>query len=468
MKLEIKAIQLPACGLDVHKDFIEACVFDKDGDGVLKTFSTMRGALFALRDWLLSLKCFNVLMESTSVFWIPIYEILEVVSGMDVGVGNARHMKNFPGRAKTDKSDAAWIAKLSAIGHIQKSFVVGRKFRELREYTRYHKKLVEDRARHINRIEKLLQMNGFKLSSVLTDITGVSALRLLKKLRDNGRVTLAEVKAALDPRCKKTPEEIESAINGEMKLTSRALLGMQLKKLEALGNDIAEVYDEMVRLAEPYESTLNIIDSIPGIGPLSAIYILAEIGNDLSSFNSVKHFTAWAGVAPKDDESAGKMKSSKTKKANKYIKTVLIECSWSATKMRGVRVSNWYWRSVGRLGKKKAITGVARRLLSYVYTLLKNGELYDKSLDEAEAKKIEAQKLESARKLVGQSESSNEEEYSRKPAKAASEKPARSSRKKTHDEVAEADTPPSPQQPKKRGRPRKVKTPPDDPSGTNK
>jgi hypothetical protein len=186
MKLEIKTIQLPACGLDVHKDVIEACVFDADGNGVLKTFSTMRSALFALRDWLLSLKCFHVLMESTSVYWIPIYEILESVSGMDVGVGNARHMKNFPGRAKTDKSDAAWIAKLSAIGHILKSFVVGRKFRELREYTRYHKKQVEERARHINRIEKLLQMSGFKLSSVLSDITGVSALRLLKKLRDNG------------------------------------------------------------------------------------------------------------------------------------------------------------------------------------------------------------------------------------------------------------------------------------------
>ena len=461
MKLEIKAIQLPACGLDVHKDVIEACVYDKDGNGVLKTFSTMRRELFGLRDWLLSLKCFHVLMESTSVFWIPIYEILESVSGMDVGVGNARHMKNFPGRAKTDKADAAWVAKLSAIGYILKSFVVGRKFRELREYTRYHKKQVEERARHINRIEKLLQMNGFKLSSVLTDITGVSALRLLKKLRDNGRVTLVDVMAALERGCKHTPEEIESAINGEMKPTSRLLLGLQLKKLESLDKEIAEVYDEMVRLAKPFESTVNIIDSIPGIGLQSAIYILAEIGDDLSSFPSVKHFTAWAGVAPKDDESAGKLKGSKTKKANKYIKTVLIECAWSVTRIRSVRAANWYWRSVGRLGKKKAITGVARRLLSYVYTLLKSGELYDKSLDEADTERLKAQKLESARKLLGQPDSSTESEFVRKPAKIATPR----YRKKSPDEAAAADPPPAPPQPKKRGRPRKEKTPPDESSG---
>jgi len=455
MKLELEAIHLPACGLDVHKDVIEACVFDEDGNGILKTFSTVRSALFGLRDWIVSQKCLHVLMESTSVFWIPIYEILESVNGMDVGVGNARHMKNMPGRAKTDKSDAGWVAKLSAMGLIRKSFVVGRKFRELREYTRHHKKLVEERARHINRIEKLLQMNGFKLSSVLSDITGASGLRLLGKLRDKGSVSLSDVTLALDPRCRKPPEEIESAINGEMKLTSRVLIGLMLKKLESCNNDIAEVYNVMIKLSEPYESTLQIIDSIPGIGVLSSIYILAEIGDDLSSFRTEKHFTAWAGLAPKDDESAGKLKSSKTKKANRYIKTVMVECAWAVTKTRGARVSNWYWRSVGRLGKKKAITGVARRLFIYIYVLLKNGELYDRSLDEADTERLRAQKLESARKLVGQPESSDAENTRKSAETITGRKTQARPRNDSSILAGESDTPPD-SPPKKRGRPRKA------------
>ena len=204
-----ESINSPSCGLDVHKDKIEACVIDNEGEKHRKTFDTMRKSLYALRDWIVSLNCINVLMESTGVFWIPIYEILEEVKGMDVGVGNARSMKQVPGRPKTDKEDADWIARLCMVGFILKSFVVGRRFRELREYTRYHKKLVQERARQVNRIEKLLQMNGFKLSSVLSDIMGVSGMKLLKKLCDKGSVTLLEVKEALNGRVKKTAAEIE-------------------------------------------------------------------------------------------------------------------------------------------------------------------------------------------------------------------------------------------------------------------
>ena len=168
--VEFEAIHVPSCGLDVHKEMIEACVIDSDGNKQRKTIDTMRKSLYALKEWILSLGCLHVLMESTSVYWIPIYEILEEVRGMDVGVGNARHMKQAPGRPKTDKADADWISRLCMVGFILKSFVVGRKFRELREYTRYHKKLVQERARQVNRIEKLLQMNGFKMSSVISDI----------------------------------------------------------------------------------------------------------------------------------------------------------------------------------------------------------------------------------------------------------------------------------------------------------
>ena len=391
---------MPSCGLDVHKDKIDACVIDEEGEKHRKTFDTMRKTLYALKDWILSKGCFHVLMESTSVYWIPIYEILEEVTGMDVGVGNARNMKQAPGRPKTDKEDADWISRLCMVGFILKSFVVGRKFRELREYTRYHKKLVQERARQSSRIEKLLQMNGFKLSSVLSDITGTSGMKLLRKLRDNGCVTLADVLTEVDKRVKKTPEEIESAINGRMKLTSRLLLGKMLTKLESCDKEISEIYSMMVKLSEKYRPQIVQIDSIPGLAELSAIYIIAEIGTDLSSFQSANHLTAWAGLAPKDNKSADKLKSSKTQKANIYIKSVLTECAWAAVRTRNTRLSNWYWGNVKRLGEKKAIVGVARKILVYIYALLKNGELYDDSLDAADTQKRKAEKLESAHKTL--------------------------------------------------------------------
>jgi transposase len=394
-----------ACGMDVHKDKIDVCVRtgdgSADGDVIIKTFSTMRKTLFELRDWLISLKCFKVLMESTGVFWMPIYWILEEVKGMNVGVGNARDLKNAPGRPKTDREDAKWLSRLCMFGLVLKSFIVGRPFRALREYTRYHKKLVQERARQINRIEKLLQMNGFKLSTVLSDITGASGMRILKKLADKGELCVSDVRAALDKRCKNTPEEIEYAINGVMKQTSRLLLKLQLKKIESCDREIDEVYELMLNLSKGYTSEIKIIESIPGMSTLSAIYMIAEIGTELSSFKTANHLTAWAGLAPKDNKSADKARPSKTKKANQYVKSLLIQCAWAATRTRDTRLSLWYWRSLPRLGDKKAITAVARKLLCYIYAMLKSGTLYDKSLDVAYANNIGAKKLDAAQKLVG-------------------------------------------------------------------
>jgi transposase len=309
-------------------------------------------------------------------------------------------MKQVPGRPKTDKADSDWISKLCMIGFILKSFVVGRKFRELREYTRYHKKLVQERSRQINRIEKLLQMNGFKLSSVLSDITGTSGLRLLKKLCSKGSVTLDEVITALDPRVRKKPEEIETAINGQMKMTSRLLLSRMLSKLAACDKEIEEIYGMMEVMSREHQKQIKQICSIPGLGELSAIYIIAEIGVDMSSFNTKSHIAAWAGLAPKDSVSAGKLKKSKTQKANIYIKSVLVECAWAATRTRNTRFSNWYWSSVKRLGEKKAITAVARKLLVCIYAMLKSGKMYDDSLDTADMERREALKLESASKII--------------------------------------------------------------------
>ena len=394
-----------ACGMDVHKDKIDACVRigdgSADGDVIIKTFSTMRKSLFALRDWLLSLNCFKVLMESTGVFWMPIYWILEEVKGMNVGVGNARDLKNSPGRPKTDKEDAKWLSRLCMFGLVLKSFVVEKPFRALREYTRYHIKLVQERARQKNRIEKLLQMNGFKLSSVLSEITGASGMRILTKIADKGELSMSDIRADLDRQCKSTPEEVECAINGSMKQTSRFLLRLQLKKLESCDREIDEVYNHILQLSQEHAWAVDIIASIPGMSTKSANYIIAEIGTNLSSFNTANHLAAWAGLAPKDHQSADKARPSRTKKANQYVKSLLIQCAWAATKARDTRLSLWYWRNVKRLGDKKAITAVARKLLCYIYAMLKSGTLYDKSLDVAYADDIRAEKLDAAQKIVG-------------------------------------------------------------------
>jgi len=394
-----------ACGMDVHKDKIDVCVRigdgSADGNVIIKTFGTMRKTLFELRDWLISLKCFKVLMESTGVYWMPIYWLLEEISGMNVGIGNARDLKNAPGRPKTDKEDAKWLSRLCMFGLVLKSFIVGRPFQALREYTRYHKKLVQERARQVNRIEKLLQMNGLKLSTVLSDITGASGKKILTKLADKGELSVSDIRAELDRRCKSTPEEIECAINGALKPTSRMLLKLQLRKIERCDMEISEVYQHMLHLSHEHASAVQIIASIPGMNTQSAIYIIAEIGTVLSSFKTANHLTAWAGLAPKDNKSADKVRPSKTKKANQYVKTLLIQCAWAATKTRNTRLSLWYWRNLSRLGDKKAITAVARKLLCYIYAMLGSGAFYDKNLDVAYAEQIGAQKLDAARKIIG-------------------------------------------------------------------
>jgi transposase len=397
-----------ACGLDVHKDKIDACVRIGDGGAegnvVFKTFSTMRKVLFELRDWIVSFGCYKVLMESTGVYWMPAYNLLEEVEGMNVGVGNSRDLKNAPGRPKTDKEDAKWLSRLCMFGLVLKSFIVGKPFRALREYTRYHKKLVQERARQTNRIEKHLQMNGFKLSSVLKNITGVSGTRILNKLAANGSVSVSELQAAMDPRCKSTPEDVERAVNGTMKMTSRLLLKLQLEKLARCDREIDEVYGRMLQLVDEHSWAIRVIETIPGMSTLSAVYVIAEIGTDMSSFKTANHLTAWAGLAPKENVSAGRTRPSRTKKANHYVKSLLIQCAWAATKARGARLSLWYWRNVKRIGDKKAITAVARKLLCYIYAMLKSGELYDKSLDIAYADNIGAEKLDAAIKLLGSRE----------------------------------------------------------------
>jgi len=390
--------------LDVHKDIITACILDVRGrdeaEVIHEEFTSMRGDLFRLRDWLASHDCKNVAMESTGVFWKPVYDILEEVEGMNQCLTNAHHMRNVPGR-KDDQNDAEWAGTLYLCGLLNKSFVPERGIRDLREYTRFYVKLTQSRVRIVNRIEKLLQTHGFKLSSVLSSIVGVSSLRILEKLSVNGEVSISDVASSLHWSVKRTAEEIAYAINGKLPKTSQLLLKHMLVGLYSYDEQLKNVHDAMMGVAQPYMPYIKLLATIPGIDILSGAYIIAEIGVDMSRFlKGSASLANWAGLSPRDDKSAGKIKSKKILKGNSHIKSILCQCAWAATKTRDTRPSNWYWRNTKRLGEKTAIIALARKLLVYVYNIIANEEPYNNQLDIADTERVKAHKLESAKQQV--------------------------------------------------------------------
>jgi len=399
-----------ACGLDVHKDIIEACVFKNkwydEPDVIHESFSALRGDLIRLRDWLSEHNCSNVAMESTGVFWKPVYEILEEVDGMNLYLVNAYHMRNIPGR-KDDEADAEWIAELYMHGLLENSFVPEKGIRDLREYARFYKKLDQERVRIVNRLEKFLQTHGFKLSSVISHVDGVSARRILEQLCEQGKVSIADVQACLARGVRKSADEIAYAINGILSDTSRILLRQILDVLYVHERQLQQLRINMETVSLPYVPQIEVLTSIPGIDVLSATYIISEIGIDMSRFEvrnnwkkSESRLISWAGLCPRNDISAGKIKSKKINKGNTYVKSILVQCAWASIKKRNTRLSNWYWHNVGRLGQKKAIIAVARKLLCYIFQMLSTGELYNDELDRTNIDRINAQKLESVEKRL--------------------------------------------------------------------
>jgi len=403
-----------ACGLDVHKDIIEACITvsreNEEPEVIRREFTTLRGDLINLREWLLNHGCKNVAMESTGVYWRAVYDILEEVDGVNLCLVNAQHMKNLPGR-KSDIKDAQWISELFMCGLLENSFVPEKGIRHLRECTRYYRKVTQERGRALNRIGKLLQTHGFKLSSVLSSIDGVSAKRILEKLCDCGEVSVADVRCALARGVKRTAEEIAFAVNGKLPEIARALLRHMLDALKTIDNQLTLLGEIMKQASAAYSSHIQLLSTIPGIDILAATYIIAEIGVDMSRFavsdirkKPASRITSWAGLTPKNDTSAGKVKSRKIKKGNNYVKTILVQCAWATTKCRNKRLANWYWSRVGKLGEKTAIIAVARKLLVYIFQMLSTGELYNNDLDCEAAERIKTKKLESAKRLLDNSE----------------------------------------------------------------
>jgi transposase len=347
----MKDILTCCCGLDIHKESIVACLLEgpiEEGykpTSELKEFGTQLNDLHRLRSWLEDHACHHVAMESTGIYWQPVYGILEesLADEMHLLVVNARHMKQVPGK-KTDMRDAEWIATLLRAGLLRGSFVPERDIRTLRQYTRYRKALVRDVVSQKNRIEKLLQSSGFRLSSFLSDIFGASGWAIMLQLVSVGYITRESLDACLKARARQKSDTILTNLNGTLSASERRLLGMQLAHLQDLLDNLHEVEADIRDHFAHFEGPIDLLESIPGISETAAYAILAEIGYDMSAFPTAQHICSWAGLAPGSHQSAGKKKKQRTTHGNNYLKSMLCEVAWSVTRQRKHYLSGWYWR----------------------------------------------------------------------------------------------------------------------------
>jgi transposase len=364
------------CGLDIHKQTVVACLLTPGEGGPatkeIRTFSTLTPDLLALGDWLAAAGCTHVAMEATGVYWKPLYNLLE--EAFTLLLVNARHLKAVPGR-KTDVKDSEWIADLLRHGLLRGSFVPDRPQRELRELTRYRTTLVQERSAVVSRLHKTLAGANLQLGSVASDILGRAGRRVLEALIA-GTTDPAALAAVTDGRLRTAPARLEQALTGRMGPHQRFLLEQQLAHIDFLDAQIAHLSAEVTERLRPFEDALARLDTLPGVGPRTAEIILAELGPDMSRFPSAGHAASWTGVCSGHDESAGKQRSGKTRKGNRWLRAALIEAAHAAGRKNGCWLAGRYHQLSARLGRKKAAMAIAHKLLVYAYYLLRRGTSY--------------------------------------------------------------------------------------------
>jgi transposase len=364
------------CGLDVHKKSVVACLMSFDAKGrrrkEVRTFGTMTQDLLALSDWLTAAGCTHVAMESTGVYWKPVYNLLEGL--FDLLVVNAQHIKRVPGR-KTDVQDAEWIADLLQHGLLRGSFVPPTAQRQLRDLTRHRSTLVAERARIVNRLQKVLEDANIKLAAVASDITGVSARMMLQALLEGERDSTVLAQLARG-RMRAKRDLLEQALCGRMRPHHAFMLTEHLSHLEYLDESIGRFTDEVNERLSDAAEQIRLLDTIPGLSRRAAEVILAEIGTDMSRFPSAKHLASWAGICPGNYESAGKRKSGKTRKGSRWLRQLLIEAAHGAAHTKQTYLGALYRRLAARRGTKKALVAVGHAILVITYHVLTRREPY--------------------------------------------------------------------------------------------
>jgi transposase len=398
----------PYCaGLDVHKKTVVACRMkpgtERQVQQESKTFGTTTPELLEMVDWLMEWEITHVVMESTGVYWKPIYNLLE--GNVEVWLVNAKHVKQVPGR-KTDVKDAEWLAELLRVGLLKGSFIPPRPQRELRDLTRYRTKLVQERSREVNRVHKVLEDANIKLASVATDILGKSGREMLEALVA-GQTDAPALADLAQRKLRKKMPELEQALTGLMRPHHRFLLAQHLARIDFTDEQIATLNQQIeTQLAEmsspapppgaaaptnppqasqtglppsqPWSAhqAIELLDTIPGVNQTIAQVIVAELGLDMSRFPSDKHAAAWAGLAPGNRQSAGKHYATNTREGNKALSASLTQAAWAAQRSQDTYLSALYRRLVGRRGKKRALVAVAHSILVSAYHMLSRREPY--------------------------------------------------------------------------------------------
>ena len=364
-------------GLDVHATNVVACIRIATGGAVTyeyRTVATTTRGLLDLAEWLTSRGCTHAVLESTGVYWKPVWHILE--GQFSLTLANAMHVRNVPGR-KSDKNDANWLADLLAMGLIRGSFVPPTPIQELRDLTRTRKQLVREIARHTQRIQKTLEDANVKLTEAISDILGVSGRAILKALiaGESDPERLADLTKG---RVKASRVQLVDVLHGRVTVHHRFMLQLHLTQIEALETAVTDLEAHITEALAPFRAAVSLLTTMPGVSATTAAVILAEIGTDMGMFPLAENLVSWAGLCPRLDESAGKRRSTRTRPSAPWLKTTLVQAAWAAARKKDSYFHAQFLRLKARRGPKKAILAVAASMLTDVYYMLRDGvEFHD-------------------------------------------------------------------------------------------
>jgi transposase len=372
----MKVVYKICCGVDVHAKMLVACLILANGKKETRTFSTMTDDLLRLRDWLVAAHCTHVAIESTGVYWKPVFNILE--DALEVILINPEHAHALRGR-KTDVKDAQWLADLLRHGLLRASFIPPAEIRELRELTRYREGLVREQSRVANRIQKVIESGNIKLSQVASDALGASGRAILWALA-RGETDPVKLASLAQRQLKEKRSELERALQGRLTVNQRFVLRELLgrwEELEAADRRVTKEIDDYLQERPKLARARENLDTIPGLGPRAAEVIVAEIGVEMeANFPSDAHLASWVGICPGNKSTGGKRLSGRTRKGNSYLRSALVQAAWGASRKKNCYLSSQFLRLVKRLGRKKALVAVAHSLLVIIYHVLERDQTY--------------------------------------------------------------------------------------------
>ena len=384
-------------GLDVHKDTVVACLRVEEGGRVartVKTFGTMTIDLLGLQQWLVDEQVTHVAMEATGVYWKPVWHLLEPVCALILA--NPAHIKNVPGR-KTDVKDAEWIGELLSHGLIEASFVPPEPIQELRALTRDRRQFHREASQHVHRIQKVLQDANIKIDSVISDVMGKSGRAFLKAIVE-GESNPEKLAWHSDHRLKAPRKQIVEALRGMATPLHRSTLRRHLQTFDHVQAMVAEIDAEVAALLKPFQRQVALLDTIPGVDVGTAQVLIAEVGVDMSRFPTAAHLVSWAGLSPRNDESAGKKRNTRIGKGGQWLKATLIQGAWAATRKKDSHLRVLFLRLKGKRGPKKAIVAVAAEMLRSAWYMMTRDQEYKEIGDGLQD---QTQKERAAKRLVG-------------------------------------------------------------------